>query len=52
MSVKIKVSYEDKGEARFFLDLILPILHLFKVKHVEGTPYNHIYLTQKESRKP
>lgn len=46
MSLKIKVSYTEDGEAAMILKLLKPILGRFKVKKSTGTPpYNHLYFT-------
>lgn len=53
MSLKIKVSYTEEKEAAAFLNLLQPIIDLFKVKKSEGTPpYKHLYFMPKNTGKP
>lgn len=53
MSLKIKVSYTEEEEAAAFLELMKPVIDLFKVKKSECTPpYKHIYFIPKKAGKP
>lgn len=52
MSLKIRVSYTEDGEAALILKLLKPILGRFKVKKSTGTPpYKHLYFTPTNSEK-
>lgn len=53
MSLKIKVSYTEEGEAAAFLELLKPIADLFNVKKCKGaSPYKHLYFIPKNAGKP
>lgn len=50
MSLKIKVSYESENEANLVLNLLKPILPLFKVKKSTGTPpYKNLFFMPKNT---
>lgn len=53
--MKIKISYtgEEESELQGLVELLKPILDRFKVKKSTGTPpYNHLYFTPKNQKKP
>ena len=52
MSMKIRVSYTEETEKTLIMKLLAPIIPLFNVKKIEGTPpYNLLYFTPKNARK-
>lgn len=52
MSIKIKVSYTEEPEAQTILELLRPVIGMFRVKKSVGTPpYKHLYFTPRNGKK-